>query len=159
MTRLGGKAAMVTGAAQGIGQGITLRLVEEGADIDLNLLQDDAAAQAMRQRVATLGMRLMNYPALEKLLIARIRRGRLGTLADLAGVAAFLASDDVDYVTATTTVVDGRLLWNYAEQCGPRPSARRSRATSANARPRAHRHLTGSRPPTATKHSDIYNAA
>lgn len=116
MTRRGGKAAMVTGAAQGIGQGITLRLVEEGADIDLNLLQDDAAAQAMRQRVATLGMRLMNYPALEKLLIARIRRGRLGTLADLAGVAAFLASNDVDYVTATTTVVDGRLLWNYAEQ-------------------------------------------
>ena len=84
MTRLGGKAAILTGAAQGIGQGIALRL--------------------------------MNYPALEKPLIARIRQGRLETLADLAGVAAFLASDDVDYVTATTTVVDGRLLWNYAEQ-------------------------------------------
>lgn len=41
---------------------------------------------------------------------------RLGQPADVAGVAAFLASADADYSTGTTTVVDGGLLWNYAEQ-------------------------------------------
>jgi glucose 1-dehydrogenase len=34
----------------------------------------------------------------------------------VAGVAAFLASPDADYITGTTIVVDGGLLWNYTEQ-------------------------------------------
>lgn len=49
-------------------------------------------------------------------LIAQIPLGRLGQPADVAGLAAFLASDDADYVTGTTLYVDGGLLWNYAEQ-------------------------------------------
>ncbi|MBX3633166.1 MAG: glucose 1-dehydrogenase [Simplicispira sp.] len=256
MKRLAGKAALVTGASQGIGLGIALRLAEEGADIALNVLQDNAAAAETQARIAALGVRclvlpfdvtdlpamraaveravqglgalhilvnnagiekrapflevaeqdydrvmavnlkgafflaqafaahrqaagqggriinissvhenlpfpnfapyclskggmrmmmrnlaielaplgitvnniapgaietpinarLMNDPALKKPLLARIPQGRLGKPADVAGVAAFLASDDADYVTATTTVVDGGLLWNYAEQ-------------------------------------------
>jgi glucose 1-dehydrogenase len=35
---------------------------------------------------------------------------------DVAGVAAFLAGDDAAYMTGSTLVVDGGLLWNYAEQ-------------------------------------------
>ena len=41
---------------------------------------------------------------------------RLGAPGDIAGVAAFLASSDADYITGTTVVVDGGLLWNYEEQ-------------------------------------------
>lgn len=49
-------------------------------------------------------------------LIANVPLGRLGQPADVAAVAAFLASDDADYMTGTTVYVDGGLLWNYAEQ-------------------------------------------
>lgn len=49
-------------------------------------------------------------------LKAQIPLGRLGVTADVAGVVAFLASADADYMTGTTTVVDGGLLWNYSEQ-------------------------------------------
>jgi glucose 1-dehydrogenase len=34
----------------------------------------------------------------------------------VAGVAAFLASDDAAYITGSTFVVDGGPLWNYSEQ-------------------------------------------
>jgi glucose 1-dehydrogenase len=34
----------------------------------------------------------------------------------VAGVAAFLASADADYITGATIVVDGGLTWNYSEQ-------------------------------------------
>ena len=49
-------------------------------------------------------------------LEARIPLRRMGTTADVAGVVAFLASADADYITGTTTVVDGGLLWSYEAQ-------------------------------------------
>jgi glucose 1-dehydrogenase len=49
-------------------------------------------------------------------LEAQIPLRRLGLPSDVAGLAAFLASDDASYITGTTCVVDGGLLWNYAEQ-------------------------------------------
>jgi len=51
-----------------------------------------------------------------KALLANIPLNRLGKPADVAGVAAFLASSDADYITGTTVFVDGGLLWNYSEQ-------------------------------------------
>lgn len=59
---------------------------------------------------------LMNQP--EKLagLLQNIPAKRLGQPHDVAGAVAFLASDDADYVTGTTLVIDGGLLWNYSEQ-------------------------------------------
>jgi glucose 1-dehydrogenase len=59
---------------------------------------------------------LLSSPDLLKGLIANIPLARLGKTADVAGVVAFLASSDADYVTGTTIVVDGGLLWNYSEQ-------------------------------------------
>lgn len=60
--------------------------------------------------------KLLNDPALHRTLLANIPLNRLGQRADVAGVAAFLASSEADYVTGATIVVDGGLLWNYSEQ-------------------------------------------
>jgi glucose 1-dehydrogenase len=58
---------------------------------------------------------LENKPKLDALL-HNIPLGRLGTPQDVAGVVAFLASDDAAYITGTTFVVDGGLMRNYHEQ-------------------------------------------
>ncbi len=60
--------------------------------------------------------KLMHDPEKLKALLENIPLGRLGQVADVAGVAAFLASEDAQYITGTTIVVDGGLLWNYSEQ-------------------------------------------
>ena len=49
-------------------------------------------------------------------LIANIPLGRMGTVDDVAGLVAFLASDDAAYITGSTFVVDGGLMRNYHEQ-------------------------------------------
>jgi glucose 1-dehydrogenase len=49
-------------------------------------------------------------------LLANIPLGRLGTPEDVAGLVAFLASDDAAYVTGSTFVIDGELMRNYREQ-------------------------------------------
>jgi glucose 1-dehydrogenase len=59
---------------------------------------------------------LLNNPTLMKTLEGNIPLGHLGKPDDVAGVAAFLASPDADYITGTTVVVDGGLLHNYHEQ-------------------------------------------
>jgi len=59
---------------------------------------------------------LLNDPAKLKPLLENIPLKRLGKPEDVAGVAAFLASADSDYMTGTTTFIDGGLTWNYEEQ-------------------------------------------
>ena len=58
---------------------------------------------------------LNNKPELNALL-NNIPLGRLGTVDDVAGVVAFLASDEGAYVTGSTYFVDGGLIRNYKEQ-------------------------------------------
>lgn len=59
---------------------------------------------------------LLNDPKKLEPLLENIPLKRLGTPEDVAGVAAFLASSDADYITGTTVLVDGGLLWSYEEQ-------------------------------------------
>jgi len=59
---------------------------------------------------------VLEDPALLKPLLANIPLNRLGRPEDVAGVAAFLASPDADYITGTTVYVDGGMLWDYTEQ-------------------------------------------
>ena len=49
-------------------------------------------------------------------LLANIPLGRMGSVDDVASLAAFLASDEAGYVTGSTYVVDGGLMRNYHEQ-------------------------------------------
>lgn len=49
-------------------------------------------------------------------LLGNIPLGRMGTPEDVAGMVAYLASDDASYVTGSTFVIDGGLMRNYKEQ-------------------------------------------
>lgn len=60
--RLGGKIALVTDAAQGIGRGIALRLAKDGADIALVDLKTDKL-QDVRSEIEALGRRATLYAA------------------------------------------------------------------------------------------------
>jgi glucose 1-dehydrogenase len=60
--------------------------------------------------------KVLGDPEKLKALMGKIPLKRMGTPEDVAGVAAFLASGDADYITGTTVFIDGGLLWNYEEQ-------------------------------------------
>jgi glucose 1-dehydrogenase len=66
--------------------------------------------------VTPINTKLLASPDLMKALLSNIPLNRLGKGSDVAGVAAFLASSDADYITGTAVFVDGGLLWNYSEQ-------------------------------------------
>lgn len=78
--------------------GITINNIAPGAiatPINTSLLEDKAKLEAL----------LKNIPL-----------ARLGKPEEVAGVAAFLASDDAAYVTGSTYVIDGGLMVDYHEQ-------------------------------------------
>jgi glucose 1-dehydrogenase len=58
---------------------------------------------------------LDDKPKLDALL-KNIPLGRLGKSEEVAGLAAFLASDEASYITGSTYVIDGGLIVNYQEQ-------------------------------------------
>ena len=95
----GGVKMMMRNLAIELGSlGITINNVAPGAietPINTKLLNDQEKLSAL----------LKNIPI-----------GRLGKPSDVAGLVAFLASSDADYITGTTFLVDGGLLWNYQEQ-------------------------------------------
>ena len=59
---------------------------------------------------------LLNNPEQLKKVTQNIPLGRLGEPEDVAGLVAFLASNEAKYITGSTFYVDGGLLWNYQEQ-------------------------------------------
>ncbi|HEX3569646.1 MAG TPA: glucose 1-dehydrogenase [Acidobacteriaceae bacterium] len=58
---------------------------------------------------------LDNRPQLQALL-NNIPLGRMGTSAEVAGMVAYLASEEAGYVTGSTFIIDGGLIRNYHEQ-------------------------------------------
>jgi NAD(P)-dependent dehydrogenase (short-subunit alcohol dehydrogenase family) len=88
--RLQGKKAVVTGSGRGIGRAIAVRLAREGADVAIDDL--DVADSAHKTLAAV-----------------------EGKPEDVAGLAAFFASPDADYVTGSTYYVDGGLAWDDRE--------------------------------------------
>ena len=59
---------------------------------------------------------MMANPALLDPLLRNIPLGRMGKPEEVAGLVAFLASDEAAYVTGSTYVMDGGLMRNYHEQ-------------------------------------------
>src|SRR3954447_10169280 len=57
---------------------------------------------------------LLSDPKLLNAVLQNIPLGRMGKPGDVASLASFLASSDADYITGSTMVVDGGLLWNYS---------------------------------------------
>ena len=66
--------------------------------------------------VTPINTKLLNDPDQLGALLEQIPLGRLGQPQDVAAMVEFLASNDADYITGSTFVVDGGLLWNYREQ-------------------------------------------
>lgn len=57
--KLEGRTALVTGASRGIGRAIALALAEEGADVAINYVSNEAAADAVVEEIQALGRKGM----------------------------------------------------------------------------------------------------
>jgi glucose 1-dehydrogenase len=79
----------------------------------LNITVNNIAPGAIATPINT---KMMADPKLLDPLLRNIPLGRMGKPEEVAGVAAFLASDDAAYVTGSTYVIDGGLMRNYKEQ-------------------------------------------
>ena len=74
--KLTGKTALVTGAQQGIGAAIALAFASEGADVAINWLDDEKAAEAVAGGVRQYGRR------------AALVRADMAKLADIEAMVA-----------------------------------------------------------------------
>jgi len=79
----------------------------------LNITVNDIAPGAI---ATPINAKMMADPAELDPLLRNIPLGRLGKPEEVAGLAAFLASDDAAYITGSTYVIDGGLMRNYKEQ-------------------------------------------
>lgn len=108
MTDLSGKAALVTGAQQGIGKAIAIALAQAGADVAINYLDGEAEARAVADAVRATGRRAVLIQAdvaapdaprhLVETTVAAF--GRLDILVNNAGVfprVDFLAMTPADW--------------------------------------------------------------
>lgn len=90
---------------------LTRDLAIELAPLGINI--NNVAPGAIETPINT---QLLNDSQKLGALLQNIPLRRLGKPGDVASMVAFLASDEADYITGTTFVVDGGLLWNYQEQ-------------------------------------------
>src|ERR1035437_184449 len=61
MKLLGGKVAIVTGASRGIGEGIAVKLAEQGANIAFSYVSSDEKAKALEEKLSSLGVKAKAY--------------------------------------------------------------------------------------------------
>ncbi len=108
MAALAGKAALVTGAQQGIGAAIAIALAREGADVAINYLDGLAEAEAVAAAIRALGQRAALIPgdvsgsdAPAKMVEATVAAfGKIDILVNNAGVfprVPFLEMKETDW--------------------------------------------------------------
>lgn len=93
-----------------------LRMLTRNLAVELGPLGITINNVAPGAIVTPINRTLLADPVKLRSLTDQIPLARLGTTDDVAGVAAFLASDEAAYVTGSTYVVDGGLTWFYQEQ-------------------------------------------
>ncbi|MGJ3250044.1 MAG: glucose 1-dehydrogenase [Elainellaceae cyanobacterium] len=106
--KLDGQVALVTGGSGGIGQGISIRLAEEGADVVINYRSDLEEAQETKEKVEAAGRSglivqadLSKMEDIQRLVADSIQHfGKLDILINNAGVeksASFWEVTEKDY--------------------------------------------------------------
>ncbi len=93
-----------------------LRMLTRNLAIELGPLGITINSIAPGAIATPINAELLKDPVKLGSLTRQIPLGRLGKPDDVSGLAVFLASDDADYVTGSTYVVDGGLTWFYQEQ-------------------------------------------
>ncbi|HEY5054796.1 MAG TPA: glucose 1-dehydrogenase [Acidobacteriaceae bacterium] len=78
-----------------------------------NITVNDIAPGAI---VTPINKKLLDNKQELDALLNNIPLGRMGKPEEVAGLVAFLASEDAAYVTGSTYVIDGGLMRNYKEQ-------------------------------------------
>ncbi len=63
MVELDGRRALVTGASRGLGRAIALRLAKDGADVAVNYLSSEAAAQGVADEIRAMGRKAVAIQA------------------------------------------------------------------------------------------------
>ncbi len=132
MTRLRGKVAIVTGAAQGIGRAIAMRLAAEGASVAIADIQDEAAEKTAAEIRATGAKAIavkLDVTSLESALaaadIAERDLGPIDILVNNAGwdkIEPFLASEPATW--DKVIAINFRGVLNCCKAVVPRMMAR-----------------------------------
>jgi glucose 1-dehydrogenase len=93
-----------------------IRMLTRDLAIELGQLNITVNAIAPGAIATDINQKMMGNAEQMKNLLDQIPLHRMGKPEEVAGVAAFLASSDADYVTGSTYFIDGGLTWEYKEQ-------------------------------------------
>lgn len=105
MNRFENRVAVVTGASRRIGLAVGQRIVAEGGRVVITARKPDGLAEALAVVKTRFAAAL--YERDEAAAAGRYPLGRLGRPDDTAAAVAVLGSDDADWITGQTLVVDG----------------------------------------------------
>jgi glucose 1-dehydrogenase len=93
-----------------------LRMLMRNLAVELgphNITVNNVAPGAI---ITPINKSLLNNKQQLDALLANIPLGRMGTSAEVAGMVAYLSSEEAAYISGSTLIIDGGLIRNYHEQ-------------------------------------------